>query len=311
MNYSGTSNTTGTNAAFRTGPLSYVLGTGIVPQVLLGFLLSVALYILMLSAEIIYKNMSNVISTRVDLCPNTLANTSHSYMFEQNPYLPTSRLNPITGAGTSTLLPASDNERTGAEFSYSFWIWIDPSSFGENEGLLHVMHKGNPLPFPLLGPGVFLKKNINTLRVYMNSSTTWNTYTEVENIPVNKWVHIVVMARANSGEVYINGNLAKKIDMKRGVVYQNFQNLYVFSQRTVPLLSSTTMPSVSPNDNFTVLGAYTGQLSRLVYFSYAISYTEIQSLVDQGPSSIIETNTAQTPPYLEDKWWVTSYNNGR
>jgi len=309
MNYSGTSNTGSLNAVIKTGPLSYVLGTGIVPQILLGFLLCVALYVIMLSAEIIYKNMNSIISTRVDLCPLTLANTTQNYEFEQNLYLPASKQNPIPGVKGSVFLPASDNERTGAEFSYAFWIWIEPSSFGQDEGLLHVLHKGNPTAYPLLGPGIFLKKNINTLRVYMNSSTTWNTYTEVENVPVSKWVHVVVMARANSGEVYINGNLAKKIDMQRGVVYQNFGNVYLFSQRTITL-NPITIPSLH-NQPYTVFGPYSGQMSRLIYFSYAISYTEIQALVDQGPSSVVVTNTSQTPPYLEDKWWVTSYNNGQ
>jgi hypothetical protein len=43
----------------------------------------------------------------------------------------------------------------------------------------------------------------------MNTSSTWNNYVDVENIPVKKWVHVVVMARDNSIEVYINGNISK------------------------------------------------------------------------------------------------------
>ena len=62
----------------------------------------------MLSAEIIYKNMSQVVSTRVDLLPLTLSANVKPREFEQNPMLP-----------NHLLLPASDNERTGAEFSYS------------------------------------------------------------------------------------------------------------------------------------------------------------------------------------------------
>ena len=279
------------------GILSYLLGPGIIPQFFLGFLLSLLLYILMLSAEIIYKNVSRVVSTRVDILPLTVSANVKPREFEQNPMLP-----------KHLLLPASDNERTGAEFSYAFWIWIDPASFGQEEGLLHVLNKGNPFPYPLLGPGVFLKNNVNTLRVYVNSSTTWNNYTDVENIPVNKWVHVVISARSNTVEVYINGNIAKKLNMERGVIYQNFGNLYVFSQRKC-LLNPTIIPSLE-NKPYTVFGPYSGQMSRLVYFNYSLSYTEIRSLLEQGPNSQTETSASQTPPYLEDKWWVTSYNAG-
>jgi hypothetical protein len=48
-------------------------------------------------------------------------------------------------------------------------------------------------------------------------------------------------------------------------------------------------------------------MSRLAYFSYALSYTEIQSLLNEGPSSKTEPNVQDTPPYLEDAWWVTNY----
>ena len=304
---SGYSNTGVRNSATNMGPLSYVLGSGIVPQVLFGFLLVVGLYVLMLSAEIIYKNISQIVATRVDLMPITYV-SNHQYQFKQSPF-ENPPYNPATKKATSTHLPSSDNERTGSEFSYSFWLWIEPSSFGDTEGLLHVFHKGYSSMYPLMSPGVFLKNNVNTLRVYMNSSTTWNNYVDVENVPISKWVHVIVMARNNAGEIYINGNLSKKLNMDNGVIYQNFQDLYVFSTRKVAS-NPTTTPSLL-GVPFTVNGTYTGQMSRLVYFNYALSYTEIQTLVNEGPSSIIESNPAQTPPYLEDKWWVTAYNAGQ
>ena len=252
----------------------------------------------MLSAEIIYKNITRVISTRVDVMPLTVSSSAGQKQFVQNPMLP-----------NHVLLPSSDNERTGVEFSYAFWLWIDPSSFGQAEGLLHVLHKGYPLMYPLLGPGVFLKSNINTLRVYANSSMTWNNYVEVENIPVNKWVHVSIMGRANAVEIYINGNLSKKLNMSNGVIYQNFGDLYVFSQRTLSL-NPIGIPSLNGDTTFKISGPYRGQMSRLTYFNYALSYTELQSLVDQGPNSITETTPSQTPPYFEDKWWTTNYNTG-
>jgi hypothetical protein len=201
-------------------------------------------------------------------------------------------------------LPLSDNERTGAEFTYSFFLWINPNSFKEHDGLLHIFHKGHPNPFPLMGPGVFLKNNENKLRVYMNSSKTWNNYIDVENIPVKKWVHICIIARNNAVEIYINGNIAKKLNMEGGTLYQNFGNLYLFKSNSMPSISSPTVPSAG-SEPFDIKGTYSGSLSNLYYFSYALSYTEIQSVIAEGPSAKTETRNEDAPPYLADNWWVS------
>ena len=275
------------NAMNSAGPASYVLGTGMVPQILLALALATILYIVLMSLELVYKSIKQVSGTRVDIIPFTVSAEDKPREFEQDP-----------NARNSKLLPLSDNERSGAEFTYSFYLWINPSSFRQEDGLLHIFHKGHPRPFPLLGPGVFLKSNTNTLRVYMNSSKTWNNCVDIENIPVKKWVHVAVVARSNAIEVYINGNLSKKLNMDGAVLYQNFGNLYVFSQR--PCVLSTSIRSLNSDSPMQIFGTYNGNLSNLMYFSYAVSYTELQSLVTEGPSKRTETNAQDAPPYLED-----------
>ena len=235
-----------------------------------------------------------VAGTRVDLLPVTVG-SDKPRTFEQNPK--------VKGSVT---IPLSDNERTGVEFSYSFYLWVNPNTFRQEDGLLHIMHKGNPVPFPLMAPGVFMRSNTNTMRVYMNSSKSWNNYIDVENIPVNKWVHVVILARANAIEVYINGNLAKKLNMDGATLYQNFGNLYLFNQRNTVLNPATT-PSVG-GQILSIFGAYNGSMSNLLYFSYALSYTEIQSLGLTGPSKKTEVNSQDQPPYLQDSWWTTNYS---
>jgi hypothetical protein len=248
----------------------------------------------------LYKSYSAVSGTRVNILPLTVNAQDKPREFEQDPSSPVDPKN-------KKLLPLSDNERSGAEFSYSFFLWVDPSSFKHEEGLLHIMHKGHPVPYPLMGPGVFLHSSVNTLRVYMNSSTTWNNYVDIENIPVKKWVHVVVTARDNCIEVYINGNLTRKLTIQNATLYQNFGNLYLFSQRPVTL-NPTMIPSLN-GESLRIFGTYTGNLSNLFYFSYALSYTEIQSLLAQGVSRKTETNSQDSPPYLEDSWWVTNYSS--
>jgi hypothetical protein len=281
------------NALNNMGFISYVTGTGILPQIILTVLMAAVLYILFMAFEMIYKSYKAVKGTSVQLLPYTVSAIDKPREFEQNP-----------ASRNSKLIPLSDNERTGAEFTYSFFIFINPSSFRQEDGLLHIMHKGHPTPFPLMSPGVFLKSNTNTLRVYMNSSKTWNNFIDVENIPVKKWVHVVILARDNAIEIYINGNLAKKLNMEGGVLYQNFGNLYLFSQRPV-ILNPATIPSLGGNI-LQIFGTYSGNLSNLEYYNYALSYTEIQSLSAKGVSRKTEVSEMDTPPYLEDSWWVNT-----
>ena len=286
----------GNNVMNSAGPLSYIAGRGIIQQLLLAFVLATVLYITLMATEILYKAFRSVSGTRVNVLPMTVNAENKPREFEQNPLAP-----------KAVLLPASDNERTGVEFTYAFYLFVNPSSFRQEEGLLHIMHKGNPVPYPLLGPGVFLHSNTNTLRVYMNSSKTWNNYMDVENIPVKKWVHVAIVARNNAVEIYVNGNLSKKLNLGDGVIYQNFGNLYLFSQRPV-VISPSMVPSLKDR-NFQVFGTYSGNLSNLTYFTYAISYTELQSLVSMGPSRKTDTQVMDSPPYFEDQWWTTHYSN--
>jgi len=283
------------NAMNSAGPLSFIMGTGNVAQIVSSLVVSVVLYIVLMSLELLYKSFTAVTGTRVDVLPMTASAQNKPYEFEQNPQV-----------ANAKLLPLSDNERSGAEFSYSFFLWVDPSSFKQENGLLHIFHKGYPVPYPIMGPGVFMHSNINTMRVYMNSSKTWNNYIDIDNIPMKKWLHVVVMARDNCIEVYINGNLIKKMNLKDSTLYQNFGNLYLFSQRNL-LLQKSQIPSLD-TDSLQIFGTFSGNLSNLVYFSYALSYTEIQSLLAEGASKKAVTNSMDSPPYLEDTWWVTNYS---
>jgi hypothetical protein len=44
--------------------------------------------------------------------------------------------------------------------------------------------------------------------------------------------------------------------------------------------------------------------SRVTYFGYALTYTEIQSLMNMGPSSNMEGADMSLTPYLSDTWWA-------
>lgn len=268
----------------------------VIQELLLGFGLVIALYLSALFIEIIYKYIDRMAMNRTELLPNTYRTEDKSIIIPQNPN--------IKGSKT---VHTSNNERSGVEFTYSFYLYVHSSTFRQEFGLLHIFHKGYSQQFPLLAPGVYMRSDTNTLRVYMNTYKTWNNYVEVDNFPIGKWVHTAIVCKENSLEIYINGNLSKKLSFEGFAPYQNYQDIICFSQRRITMKQSV-IPSMDTN-GFDVFGCMKGNFSTLDYFSYALTYSEIQQLMNKGPSSKsdVSSNSTNIPPYLDDSWWSRGY----
>lgn len=273
-----------------------VQGPGLVPQLLLGFSITVVLYLAFMFIEIIYKYIKRLGMNRTELMPITYNAEDKSITVSQDPN--------VSGSNPTYF---SDNERSGIEFSYSFYLNVNPATFRNEKGLLHIFHKGYATQFPLLAPGVYLHSDTNTLRIYMNTYKTWNNYVDIDNIPVGKWVHCAIAVTNEAMEIYINGNLAKKLSFDGYTPYQNFEDYCCFSQRRITI-SNSKVPSVD-DTGFDVFGSFKGMLSKLYYFNYALCYSEINKLMNEGPSSTINSGTTTTniPPYLDDTWWSQGY----
>jgi len=199
----------------------------------------------------------------------------------------------------------SVNERTGIEFSYSFYLRVLSGNFDGNEGLKHVFHKGYSSPWPLMGPGVFIDGVTNKMRIFMNTYANPYTYLDVQNIPVGKWFHVTINSYRQGIDVYINGGLANRMKFTNTLPYQNFGDIFIF-QKVNMTLRGQTIPAIqgdSGPENFTVNGVFSGSLSNLRYARYALSVGEINRLVAQGPSSVIKAIPSDTPPYMADDWW--------
>ena len=198
-------------------------------------------------------------------------------------------------------LGLSVNERTGIEFAYSFFLRVLPETFDGQEGLRHVFHKGYSTPWPLMGPGVFIDKVTNKMRIFMSTYANPYTYIDIQNIPVKKWFHVVINSYKQGIDVYINGSLANRMKFANTLAYQNFGDLYVF-QKAHMSLSPTSYPALG-DEKFIVDGIFSGNISSLAHARYALSIGEINALLAKGPSPIVRTESADTPPYLADDWW--------
>ena len=243
-----------------------------------------------LFVQYLYYIFTSKSSNFISLLDETISADTGMKVIPQNPNI-----------AESIPIGLSVNERTGIEFAYSFYLFVNPSTFSGEYVLKSIFHKGYTKLWPLMGPGVFMLGNANTMRVIMNTQTSPYTYVDITNIPVQKWVHVVLNCYKSGLDIYINGNLATRLSLKGTMPYQNFQDIVVFSQ-SIRTYNKSSINSLTENVRFN--GAISGQVSAFKYARYALSINEINALMNEGPSKKVKVNTTETPPYNSDTWWV-------
>ena len=187
----------------------------------------------------------------------------------------------------------SVNDATGIEFTWSVWMYIDDFSYKQNE-YKHVFHKGNDninmsvqplgLNFPNNAPGLYITPKVNNLLVLMNTFDNIKEEVEIEDIPLNKWINVIIRtSNQNQLDVYINGSLVKRHHMS-GVPKQNYGDVYA-----------------------SMNGGFSGYTSELQYFNNAIGMFKIQSIVDAGPDMTMKSAglTKSKPHYLSTRWYFS------
>jgi hypothetical protein len=168
-------------------------------QVISGVTYVVMLFVLLYVIEMIYF-ASNSSATRFKtLVGFTAASTDSMIVIRQN----------LAAFPDANPIGLSVNERTGIEFSYSFYLLVQPETMDGTDSLKHEFHKGYSRPWPLMSPGVFMKGDTNTMRVFMSTYANPYTYVDVKNIPIKKWVHVVLNSYNRGLDIFINGNIAK------------------------------------------------------------------------------------------------------
>lgn len=194
----------------------------------------------------------------------------------------------------SVTIIRSKDESQGIEFSWS--IWININDIKDNNGKhKHIFHKGNTsqehtdedkkgIFYPNNAPGVYLKPNSNTLVVIMNTFKNITEEIQIEDIPMNKWVNIIVRVEGQYVDVYING-MVRSRKILNDVPKQNYDDVYI-------------------NMN----GGFSGYVSDLKYFDHSVSIREINSIMRKGPNLTSENDDylqETNPPYLSIKWFLS------
>ena len=187
----------------------------------------------------------------------------------------------------------SNNANSGIEFTWSVWIYIN--DIGVSNGKYkHIFSKGNYGPneqglnYPNNAPGLYISPDTNQLSVIMDTYEVIGEEVDIPDIPINKWVNVILVCKNKSLSVYINGTITKSVELI-GVPKQNYGEVYVAMN-----------------------GGFNGYISNLWYFSYALGTVAIENLVKKGPNTTMtdsSTLNSKNADYLSLRWYFDGTNS--
>ena len=186
----------------------------------------------------------------------------------------------------------STNQIFGMEFTWSIWMFIKPvQPTTTGTAPQHVFSKGAGSIMTCTSPanannapGVYLT-NTNTLNVLMDTvkapACSVNPIISIDNMPINKWFHVVIRLTNDTLDVYVNGRLTQRAVLD-SVPNQNYDDVYICHG-----------------------SGFNGYVSDLKYFNSSIGTTQINALVSNGPNTSINSSNLKNniPPYLSIDWY--------
>jgi len=230
---------------------------------------------------------------------NGMVDGKHYMTYEQDP----SKENSVT-------IKKSHNEKTGVEFTWSLWVYIEDLDYNKGK-YRHIFHKGevhfdgsvNPpsdeeaamvgsiehepniinskddfittagLNYPNNSPGLYISPTTNKLVMLINTFENIMEKVDIDDIPMQKWFNVLIRCKNKTIDIYINGTLARRHILK-SLPKQNYGNVYTGMN-----------------------GGFDGYLSNMRYYDYAIETREIDKILKEG----IELINLSPRPTKNDK----------
>jgi hypothetical protein len=204
----------------------------------------------------------------------------------------------------SILIKRSNNESEGLEFTWSTWVFIDDLNTGdEYENFQHVFNKGNAsfdmhgIADVSNGPGLYVKQKVsgnkedpNTASFFIimdtktGRSNNAENSLEIKNIPIKKWVNVIIRMKNIIMEVYVNGVVSGRLQF-REVPIQNYYDVHIGKNNGIA-----------------------GKISNLRYFNEALSIFDITSIVSAGPNTkmiTVRDKKMNNYNYLSNLWYTS------
>jgi len=187
----------------------------------------------------------------------------------------------------------SVNDEVGIAFTWSVWLYIKQHDKVTTSGNRHVFNKGSTTPdatgimTPNNGPGLYLNSDYSKLIVVMSTFDDPSLTVDVDNIPINKWVNVIIRVENTVLDVFINGELAKRLPLN-SVPFQNYGDV-----------------------NVAINGGFNGNLSSLRYYNTALGTRAIQNIVSSGPNLTVLGASGGAPgtmDYLSMRWFFGQWD---
>tara|TARA_B100000795_G_C22806835_1_gene445632 strand:+ start:9062 stop:9967 length:906 start_codon:yes stop_codon:yes gene_type:complete len=188
----------------------------------------------------------------------------------------------------------SKNEDMGMEFTYSTWLYFEDENFNKSDSSpmpSHIFSKGglgNTVASGILagmaaqnGPGLYLDGGKNELVVVMQTYDDVGEVIRIPDIPIKKWLNVIIRLENRNLDVYINGTIVVRHELGN-VPKQNYSDVHISRD-----------------------GGFDGEQSSLRYFNRALTSMEIQNLVQKGPNMSSGGVSSPFPPYLSTRWFFS------
>ena len=223
----------------------------------------------------------------------------------------------------SIFVARSMNEDGGLEYTWSSWFLINkpPSNFNIYSRIFSKGGEGSKstttgIYYPNNAPGLYIKvtddvkvnnadrkdvgTNISLVAVVdvngkQESSSTgsidnMNEQLVATDIPMKKWVNVIIRVTNNVIDLYVNGRLSQR-KKTIGIPVQNYGKINVGENKA--------------GDRFT------GYISTIQYFNYSVGANKITSIVDSGPKlnmvggeSADQAAADKAGSYLSNSWFI-------
>ena len=148
----------------------------------------------------------------------------------------------------------------GLELSVSTWFYMKEFEYklGQWKSLLYVGNKSGTETFPEIAFYPFT----NSLKFQTTTSAPngGQESCDIQNVPFNKWVHVVYVLNNRTTDIYVNGKL------ERSCVLQG-----------LPLIKNKIYLKLANN------GGFYGKIGRTQYFTIGINPNQIMNLYNRGP----------------------------
>jgi hypothetical protein len=207
----------------------------------------------------------------------------------------------------------SNDRPNGIEFTWSTWLLIDDVGSDENT-VRHIFHKGmndgygkaNTLiqnvgsyrgyAYPNNGPGLYLDGKLNKMYFVMDvisptgpsgGTVQFSVKIDVDDVPMKKWFHIAFRLQNKVLDIYTNGTIVKRISFEY-IPKQNYDDVYLGQN-----------------------GGFSGSISNLRYYDYALSAFELSNIVYWGPNltaSNLMKNSGKNYDFLGATWYQSKWN---